>query len=176
MATHEWSWRTHTSGFEWELPSTLRSWRARERIRGPRWRHCLKRSSVPVRLVRRADQHSRVDDRSSSSSNHGPDASLSVENGELETGTGGRVELGDVGFLLGEVASESGEQANVSMLSRTRRIRRRTYGGGQTIAGPRSARILPVGTDPAAGLKMEGSRAIAHLGPTMNSAVCSNAT
>lgn len=41
------------------------------------------------------------------------------------------------------------------------------------MAGPRSARILPAGTEPAAGLMMDGSRAMAHLGPTMNSAVCS---
>jgi hypothetical protein len=50
----------------------------------------------------------RVDDRSSSTGNHGPDATLGVEDGELEGGTGRTVELGDVGFLGGEVATETG--------------------------------------------------------------------
>lgn len=40
------------------------------------------------------------------------------------------------------------------------------------MGGPRSARTLPVEMTARAGSKTEGSRAIAHLGPTIDSAVC----
>jgi hypothetical protein len=49
---------------------------------------------------------SRVDNGGTSTCNHGPDSTLSVEDGQLKRGSGRGVELSDVGLLLGEVSSE----------------------------------------------------------------------
>ena len=48
----------------------------------------------------------RVDDRGTTSSDHGPDSSFGVEDGELERSTGRSVELLDPGLLLGQVSTE----------------------------------------------------------------------
>ena len=48
----------------------------------------------------------RVDDGRAAAGDHGPDAALGVEHGELEGRAGGAVELLDVCFLFGEGAAE----------------------------------------------------------------------
>lgn len=48
----------------------------------------------------------RVDDGGTTTGDHGPDAALGVEDGELEGGTGGAIELGNVGLLLGQVTTK----------------------------------------------------------------------
>ena len=47
-----------------------------------------------------------VDDRSTTTSDHRPDATLSVEDSELQRGTSGSVELLDVRLLLSQVTTE----------------------------------------------------------------------
>jgi hypothetical protein len=48
----------------------------------------------------------RVNDRSTTSSNHSPHTALGVEDGELERSAGGRIEFLDVGFFLSQIATE----------------------------------------------------------------------
>lgn len=47
-----------------------------------------------------------IDDGSTTTSDHGPDAALSVEDSKFEGGTSGAIELLDVRFLLGQVTTE----------------------------------------------------------------------
>ena len=47
-----------------------------------------------------------IHNRSTTTSNHGPDATLSIENSELERSTGRSVKLLDVRLLLGQVTTE----------------------------------------------------------------------
>ena len=50
----------------------------------------------------------RVDDGSTTTSNHGPYATLWVQHSKLQGSTGGAIELLNVGFFLGQVATEGG--------------------------------------------------------------------
>lgn len=47
-----------------------------------------------------------VYDGGTSSSNHRPDAALSVEHGEFQRGTGGCVEFLDIGFFFGQITTK----------------------------------------------------------------------
>jgi hypothetical protein len=47
-----------------------------------------------------------VDDGGTSSSSHGPDAAFRVQDGEIERGTSGSIELLDVSFLLGKITAK----------------------------------------------------------------------
>lgn len=48
----------------------------------------------------------RIDDGSTTTSDHGPDTALSIEDGELEGSTGGAVQFLDVGFLLCQITTK----------------------------------------------------------------------
>lgn len=124
------------------------------------------------------EDNSRVDDGSSSSGNHGPDTTLGVEDGQFEGSTGRSIELGNVSFFLGQVTTESVGATSYKSVFVGWGLERHisTHGGGQTIGGPLSAPIREVVTEAAWGLMTEASRAIAHLGPTMYSAVWEEAS
>jgi len=48
----------------------------------------------------------RVDNGGTTTSNHGPDTALGVQDGELEGSTSRGIELLDVSFLLGQITTE----------------------------------------------------------------------
>lgn len=50
----------------------------------------------------------RVDDTGTTTSDHSPDTTLSIEDSQLEGSTGGTVEFLDVSFFLGQVTTEGG--------------------------------------------------------------------
>ena len=50
----------------------------------------------------------RVDDRGTTTSDHGPYTTLSVEDGEFERSASGTVEFLDVGFFFGQITTEGG--------------------------------------------------------------------
>ena len=76
--------------------------------------------AVVGKLVREAVRSNgvRVDNGGTTTSNHGPDASLGVEDGKLQRSTGGAIELLDVRLLLGQITTEgSGPDLQTTWIS-----------------------------------------------------------
>lgn len=54
-----------------------------------------------------SEDHSRVNNTGTTTSNHGPHSTFSVKDGKLKRCTSRGIKLGNVGFLFGQVSAES---------------------------------------------------------------------
>ena len=78
-----------------------------------------------------------VDDRSSTTSDHSPDSSFGVENGQFERSTRRSVESSDVSFFLCEISSESAWGSSEGVRGRREDDERRRPDHGRSSIGKR---------------------------------------